>query len=208
MEYLSAIQAQTERLIKELNWTNDEIEKFISSANSAISNNIIKSICKNTNKQIVVNNLESEMDNSLVTHAANYDGGFILFGGWTNIYDKTISQGTRGHKLYLAFGGVGVGGWNGSCDIELLIEGGIDHDQRRYYTPQYHYGNNDWEGYNTGFQYFHDHVVSFMFMYLPQFMQPIPIFVYFDGNSNKLGISVPDCSLSCGIGGGTVSVKS
>lgn len=48
---------------------------------------------------------------------------------------------------------------------------------------------------------------SFMFMYLPQFIQPIPVFVYFDGSSNKIGISVPNVSLSTGLGGGSVKVK-
>lgn len=35
--------------------------------------------------------------------------GIILFGGWTKIFDSVIPSGTRGHELYLAFGGVGAG---------------------------------------------------------------------------------------------------
>lgn len=49
---------------------------------------------------------------------------------------------------------------------------------------------------------------SFMFMYLPVFAQPIPVFVYFDKDSNRIGVSVPSVSLSCGVGGGTAKVKS
>lgn len=108
----------------------------------------------------------------------------------------------------MAFGGLGAGGWKGNCDIELLTEGSFEHNGIRYAIPINHEGNNDWEGYNRGFEWFYNNVKSFMFMYLPQFVQPIPIFVYFDRNSKRIGISVPNASLSCGIGGGTVTVKS
>ena len=77
-----------------------------------------------------------------------------------------------------------------------------DTNQKYFYDK-----GNDWESYNSGFDWFHDHVKSFMFMYLPIFAQPIPVFAYFDSNSNRIGVSVPNCSLSIGIGGGTVKVE-
>lgn len=195
---LEKIHEQTERLIRELNWSEEQITGFINQANQAIAKNSSNGVLQAAN---------SSPDNKLVTHDASYSGGFILFGGWTYIYDKLVPAGTRGHELYLAFGGLGAGGWSGDCDIELILEeGAIDHDGKSYYAPKYHYYANDWAGYNTGFQWFYDHVKSFMFMYMPQFFQPVPIFVYFDGSSNRIGISVPNASLSVGIGGGTVSV--
>ena len=195
MSLLLEIQNQTERIISELQWDESEITKFIQQANTAI--------LKHTNTAS-----NDELNYSLVTHDATYSGGFILFGGWTKIYDKTVPSGTRGHELYLAFGGLGAGGWKGNCDIELLTEGSFEHNGIRYAIPIHHEGNDDWEGYNRGFEWFYNNVKSFMFMYLPQFVQPIPIFVYFDRNSKRIGISVPNASLSCGIGGGTVTVKS
>lgn len=194
MDFLEEIQKQTERLIAELKWDDDQVNAFISQANRAISK--------------TQNASNDETDSSLVTHSADYSGAFILFGGWTEICDHTVPSGTRGHKLYLAFGGLGVGGWDGDCDIEVDTEGSFEHDGKSYYTPTKHYGNNDWDGYNTAFTWFYDHVKSFMFMYLPVFMQPIPVFVYFDSSSNEIGISVPSCSISIGVGGGSVEVKS
>lgn len=195
---LTKIQKQTERFINDLKWNEEQINSLVSQTNRVISKNLG---ANNTN--------DDRPNDSLVTHPARYDGGFIVFGGWTNIYDQIIPAGTRGHRLYLAFGGLGVGGWKGDCDIELkLKDETFTHNGMRYYAPANHYGNNDWDGHSTGYQWFYDNVKSFMFMYLPVFMQPIPVFVYFDGHSNSIGISVPNCSLSVGIGGGTVSVKS
>lgn len=193
---LNEIQKQTERIIQELQWSDEQVNAFIEKANRAI----------NRNMELAVTN--NELNNSLVTHPATYSGGFILFGGWTKIFDKTIPSGTRGHELYLAFGGIGAGGWKGKCDIEINTEGSFSHKGQDYAIPINHYGNDDWDGYNTGFQWFHDKVKSFMFMYLPAFCQPIPIFVYFDSKSHQIGVSVPNCSLSCGIGGGSVKVES
>lgn len=173
MDTLELIAKNTERLIKEFHWTEYQRERFIETANLAVSKMLAK-----RSKQAI----NEETDNSLVVHEATYSGAFILFGGWTQIYDSTIPSGTRGHELYLAFGGVGVGGWSGDCDIELMTEG--------------------------TFTWFHDKVESFAFMYLPILAQPIPVFVYFDSSSTQIGLSVPDYSLSIGVGGGTVSVKS
>lgn len=192
---LQEIQKQTERLIKELMWNDDQISSFITKANNAI-----------LKKGKMLKN--DDTDDSLVCHSAHYSGGFILFGGWTKIFDECVSAGQRGHELYLEFGGLGAGGWKGNCDIELNTEGTFEHNGKCYNIPTNHNGNNDWNGYNTAFTWFYDNVKSFMFMYLPQFCQPIPIFCYFDKHSNQIGISVPNCSLSCGIGGGTVKVKS
>lgn len=196
---LSKIEAQTNRIIQELKWSEKEINKFVEDVNRALKRN---SESKNGEND--------STDNSLVVHAADYSGGFILFGGWTKIYDHVIPSGTRGHELYLAFGGVGAGGWKGKCDIELSTEGTFDHEGRSYLKPVNYYADrgSDWNNYSSAFNWFHDHVKSFMFMYLPVFAQPIPIFCYFDSKSNQIGISVPDCSLSIGIGGGSVKVES
>lgn len=194
---IDKIQEQTERLIRELQWDENQINSFVEQANKTIG-------VKMASRGVASN----ECDNSLVTHPATYSGGFILFGGWTHIYDKLVKSGTRGHELYLAFGGLGAGGWSGDCDIEIMTEGVFSYGGKTYAKPINHYGNDDFEGYKTGFQWFYDHVKSFMFMYLPVFMQPIPVFVYFDSGSKQIGISVPNCSLSIGIGGGSVTVKS
>jgi len=200
MILLEKIQEQSERLIDELKWDNEQVSSLIYQVNQTIAKNL------STGQGLAGNN---ETDSSLVTHAASYSGGFILFGGWTYIYDKVVPPGTRGHELYLAFGGLGAGGWSGDCDIEICMkEGTFEHNGKLYFMPESHYGNDDWSGYGTGYQWFYDHVKSFMFMYMPQFMQPVPIFVYFDGGSHKIGISVPNVSLSVGIGGGSVTVKS
>lgn len=192
---LDQIHAQTLRVMGELKWSDAQIKEFASQVNRAISR---KDISLKT---------DDETDWSLVTHDAEYSGAFIFLGGWTHIYDKVIPAGQRGHELYLAFGGLGAGGWDGDCDIEIMTDGSTVHDGKRYSIPVNHYGKYDWEDYKTGFQWFHDNVKSFMFMYLPIFIQPIPVFVYFDGDSKQIGISVPNCSLSCGIGGGSVEVR-
>ncbi|WP_423127265.1 hypothetical protein [Gaoshiqia sp. Z1-71] len=199
MILLEKIHEQSERLIAELKWDNEQLVHFIDQANQVIAKN------SDPGQRLSVN---SETDHSLVTHPASYSGGFILFGGWTRIYDLLVPPGTRGHELYLAFGGLGAGGWSGDCDIELVMkEGTFGYNGKSYLMPQNHYGSDNWDGYRTGFQWFYDHVKSFMFMYMPQFMQPVPIFVYFDSSSHRIGISVPNASVSVGIGGGTVTVK-
>ncbi len=196
MNLLNAIQEQTERLIIELQWDNDQINNFVHQVNQSIRSNSGKNSGRN-----------EETSNILVCHPGKYSGGFILFGGWTKIYDNLVPSGTRGHELYLAFGGLGAGGWSGDCDIEVMTEGSFEHEGKRYFIPVNHYGGNDWNGYQTAYTWFYDHVKSFMFMYLPVFAQPIPVFVYFDGSSNRIGLSVPNASLSIGIGGGTVTVE-
>ena len=192
---LQAIQKQSERLIRELNWSEKQIQDFIDNVNAALTRKY-------------GSESDDSTDSSLVCHSASYSGGFILVGGWTKIYDKCVPSGQRGHELYLAFGGLGAGGWSGDCDIELITEGTFTYEGKVYNIPSNHYDNNDWEGYRTSFTWFYEHVKSFMFMYLPQFLQTIPVFCYFDKDSNRIGLSVPNCSISCGIGGGTVQVKS
>lgn len=188
-------------MIKELNWDEDEIYQFVETVNKVFNKRTIQT-------RSVMGN--EEPDNSLVVHPATYSGGFILFGGWTKIFDSKIPAGTRGHELYLAFGGLGVGGWNGDCDIELITEGTFVHEGKTYNKPVHFYDegkDKEWESYNSGFKWFHDNVKSFMFMYLPIFAQPIPVFAYFDKNNVRIGVSVPNSSLSIGIGGGTVKVE-
>lgn len=195
---LKKIEKQTRKFFKKHQWSEAEIEKFVSNVNDIFKRRSEKNL------------QDEDIDNSLVVHAANYSGGFIVFGGWTQIYDHVIPQGQRGHELYLAFGGLGVGGWSGDCDIELITEGSFVHEGRRYRTPVFYYSDrgSEWDCYCSSYEWFYDHVKSFMFMYLPIFAQPIPVFCYFDSGSQKIGISVPDCSLSIGVGGGSVSVRS
>lgn len=111
---LNLIQQQTERLISELKWNDKQIENFIVKVNNAVTKRL-------------ENNANDETDSSLVVHPAKYSGGFILFGGWTKIFDNIVPSGTLGHELYLAFGGLGAGGWNGDCDIELDTEGSFSY---------------------------------------------------------------------------------
>lgn len=196
-EFLDKIQEYTESLIKELKWDEKEVESLVNVVN------------KSFEKKLNASNGGNEPDNSLVVHPGNYSGGFVLFGGWTTIYDHVIPAGTLGHELYLAFGGLGVGGWSGDCDIELITDGTFEYEGVSYVKPKYYDKEKEgWEAYNTGFKWFHENVKSFAFMYLPVFLQPIPVFAYFDKNSNRIGISVPSCSISIGVGGGSVTVKS
>lgn len=194
MGRLEKIQKRSEKFIREAGWTQEETDRLVKQVNEIFT---------------VKAGQANENDNSLVVHPATYSGGFIVFGGWTKIYDKTVPSGTRGHELYLAFGGVGAGGWSGECDIEIMTEGTIEHDGKTYARPIHYYTDrgSDWDNCRSGYEWFYNHVKSFMFMYLPQFIQPIPVFVYFDGSSNKIGISVPNVSLSTGLGGGSVKVK-
>ena len=188
---LKRIERKTRKFMKKNNWSEQDVNDLVDFVNK------------------VTEGL-GDTNDSLVVHKATYSGGFIVFGGWTKIFDCVIPSGTRGHELYLAFGGLGVGGWSGDCDIELITESSYTKDGTTYSIPKYHYNDSqdEFENYQTGFRYFHDNVKSFMFMYLPQFIQPIPIFVYFDSSSTRLGISVPNVSLSTGMGGGTVKVES
>ena len=196
MVTLDAIYQNTKRMMEDLNWSQEQIDELVNSVNRIMARRSGEAD-------------DDAPDNALVTHVADYSGGFIVFGGWTKIFDHTIPAGTKGHELYLAFGGLGVGGWSGDCDIELIINGTCSHDGKRYLAPQYCYDRgNAWDSARSGFEWFHDNVKSFMYMYLPQFMQPIPVFVYFDKHSTKIGMSVPFCNLSFGIGGGTVEVES
>lgn len=192
MNYLNEIYEQTQRTVKKLGWSDDEINSLISQVNERMTKN-------------VQNNVVSAVSNEdLMRHTGKYDGGFILFGGWTNIYDNAIPSGTKGHHLYLAFGGLGVGGWNGNCDINL-VPANAKYEGKE--VPRYHYGNDDWEGFKTGFKWFHDNVKSFMYMYWPIFEQEVAIFVFFDKDSQRIAYSVPGANLSVGMGGGTVTVK-
>lgn len=193
MDFLPAIQKQTEWAIKELGWTQEQIDDFVNLVNSAMS--------ENTATDVV---------DTLVYHPAKYEGGFIVFGGWTRVFDQNIKKGLRGHELYLAFGGLGIGGWSGNASIQLTTdEQKFTHDGKLYKVPKYHYNKGDkWTSYNTGFEWFHDNVKSFMFMYLPVFEQDFPIFAYYDGKSRQIGLTLPSASISIGMGGGTVDVRS
>jgi len=160
-----------------------------------------------------------------VSHEGDYSGAFILFGGWTKVYDHTIKKGTRGHELYCAMGGVGAGGWKGSCSIELTLPDGslsvTGPDGKNYLHAKYLYDKDGnvidtdkigrhptWEEIQTGWKYFHDHVKSFMYLAAEQFGAPFPIFVMFNGSSNTIGGVVPKAALSAALGGGTVKVES
>lgn len=191
---LKRLEKKTLKFLKKNNYTEEDINKLIDDVNTIFARR----------------SKDDGEDTSLVVHDAKYSGGFILFGGWTKIFDSVIPSGARGHELYLAFGGVGAGGWSGKCDIELIEDGTIEHNGITYIVPSYHYKNSkdDFENYSTGFDYFHDNVKSFMFMYLPQFIQNVPVFVYYDKHSNRLGVSVPSASIASGIGGGSVKVES
>ena len=196
MVTLDAIYQNTKRMLEDMNWSQEQIDELVASVNRIME----RKMNPKSN---------DETSSALVTHAADYSGGFIVFGGWTKFFDHTIPAGTRGHELYLAFGGLGVGGWCGDCDIEINCAGSYLHNGVRYFMPKNYYDKgNEWDSICSGFEWFHDNVKSFMYMYMPQFLQPIPVFVYFDKHSSSIGISVPSCNLSVGIGGGTVEVES
>lgn len=136
--FLEKIQEKTVSVIKELNWDENEVNQFVKSVNNAFAKRVRNGV------------INGGPDNSLVVHPATYSGGFILFGGWTKIFDGKITSGTHGHELYLAFGGLGVGGWNGDCGIELITEGTFEHDGKTYNKPVHFYDKgNDWESYNA-----------------------------------------------------------
>ena len=47
-------------------------------------------------------------------HKCHIDGAFILVGGYIKIIDGNVEKGKRGHELFLRFGGIGIGGMDGS----------------------------------------------------------------------------------------------
>jgi len=161
----------------------------------------------------------------LVSHAGNYSGAFILFGGWMKVYDHTIPAGTRGHELYCAMGGVGASGWKGDCLIQIASppawimgpDGSRNTFPKYWYkadgsTGQYKEGDSStapsWKEAQTGWKWFLDKVKSFMYLSAEQFMAPCPIIAMYNSSSDHIGSVIPKAALSAAIGGGTVKVKS
>lgn len=120
-------------------------------------------------------------------HSCHMDGAFIVFGGYLRIYDNEVPEGTRGHELYLSFGGVGVGGMDGHG--VLSIEG------------------DSWEE-------FYNSVDTFAYIALspdpdhPDSRMAHTAIVFFDGHHHVLGHAYPDISADIGLAGGSVEVKS
>lgn len=131
----------------------------------------------------------------ITVHKAHYEGGFILVGGWCKIWDDNIPSGTKGHQLYLRFGGLGVGGWKGNGEIDLILEDGSN-------TPKYTYGKDP----TKAWDWFRDNVKSCMLMYLPQFIQPFPIYAFFDKHSREIAVFIPNVAPASFIGGASVEV--
>lgn len=111
---------------------------------------------------------------------------FIVLGGYATITDYSVPEGTRGHKLELSFGGLGVGGICSDGVISIRTD--------------------SWEE-------FYDNVHSFA--YLATAPSPdIPTsklahtgIIFYDSNSKIVGVATPDNSADIGAGGGSVSVK-
>lgn len=120
-------------------------------------------------------------------HKCHIDGAFIIVGGYIRIFDSNVPSGNRGHELYLKFGGVGIGGMNGS---------GVLHNNL-----------NSWDE-------FYDRVDRFFYMAMaPSLEVPIStlahtLIAFLDKNSHCVGYAIPDVSGDLGIAGGTVEVKS
>lgn len=134
-----------------------------------------------------------------VKHEGEYSGGFIIFGGWTKIFDYTIPEGTWGHELYCSFEGLGVGGWNGHCYLQIPVEGVFTVNGVEYQKPVNFYNNDP----TTGWKYFLDHVISCMVT-----GDALTNFIFFDGSSNVVGhCYFEDGGVSLSIGGGTVTVE-
>lgn len=121
------------------------------------------------------------------SHRCKMNGAFIVLGGYIKIYDDEVPAGMRGHELYLAFGGVGVGGMDGDGILTIDV--------------------SSWEE-------FYNKVHSFAYIAMvptldiPTSKLAHTAIVFFDSNSNKIGYAVPDVSGDLGIAGGTVTVKS
>lgn len=120
-------------------------------------------------------------------HRCHMDGAFIIVGGYLRIYDNEVPKGTRGHELYLAFGGLGIGGMDGDGVL--------------------HINTDSWED-------FYNRVKSFAYMAaapspeIPDHRLAHTVIAFYDGHSNTLGYAMPDLSVDIGVAGGTVKVKS
>lgn len=120
------------------------------------------------------------------SHRCKMNGAFIVLGGYLKIYDNEVPVGNLGHELYLAFGGVGVGGMDGDGTLKIDV--------------------SSWEE-------FYNRVRSFAYCAMaPSLDLSISdlahtIIVFFDSNSKKIGSFIPDVSADVGIAGGTVTVK-
>lgn len=126
---------------------------------------------------------------SVVKHPANYSGGFILFGGWIKVFDLDVPGGTRGHELYLAFGGLGAGGWSGNGDLCVYMDKVAD-----------------WND-------FYNRVRSFMYVDIFDAEDPDddpgPGLLFYDGHSTVIGGLAFGEGCHCfGVSGGTVKVES
>jgi hypothetical protein len=67
-------------------------------------------------------------------HGCHISGGFILFGGWLNIYDTSNNN----KDCYCSFGGLGAGGWG---DNGTLDPCNINDSETDWYSWDYIYAN-------------------------------------------------------------------
>ena len=120
-------------------------------------------------------------------HKCHIDGAFILVGGYIKIIDRNVEKGKRGHELFLRFGGIGIGGMDGSGVLCNFL--------------------NTWDE-------FYNRVDRFFYVAAaPSLEVPISALAHtvisFRDKSNKIiGYALPDVSGDIGVAGGTVEVKS
>lgn len=129
------------------------------------------------------------------SHSCQMNGAFIVFGGYIQIYDNEVPAGQHGHELYLAFGGVGIGGMHGAGTLSTTL--------------------SSWEE-------FHTKVDSFFYLAVsppPDISTKISfdpstsklaftIIEFRDSKGNTIGHAIPSLSFDVGIASGSVTVKS
>lgn len=119
-------------------------------------------------------------------HKCHIDGAFILVGGYIRIFDSNVPPGQRGHELYLKFGGLGIGGMDGSGVLHNALD--------------------SWDE-------FYNRVDRFLYIAAaPTIDVPISalahtLISFRDKNDKIIGYAIPDVSADIGIAGGTVEVR-